>query len=557
MPSALGGNDPRPTRSQAVIGTASYMSPEQAAGKTREVGKAADIYGLGAILFELLTGRPPFLAESFALTVVQVLNEDPPRPTELVPSLPADLEAICLKCLEKDPAQRFASASELADELRCWLDGMPTRVGQMHVLDRDARWAHKIGYEITDLLGCTRWAFIYNAVQTNINRKVLLKLSTGRVGSPQHVALKRQASALAGLDHPNIVRLITYGEQYGQPYLILEHIEGGTALSRLIRDASLAVEGPDRLLAETTRKPLSPRRAAEICLMIALGLQEIHQHRELHTGLHTGAIVMTRDGVAKITGFDSARTISEPISGELAPAPESVPPAFVAPELFAGHASRIGPETDIYGLGAILYELLTGVPPFLAATIAETRKRILHDQPNSPSRIEPGVPSALEVICLKCLDKRPSRRYRKATDLQLALQQFLRPPASPDGDTTVEPTDLPPPSSGGAATVYQLRIVRGTALVGTTFALQRQTFLIGRSEECQIILPGTMISRPHCRVVWNEETCQHEIVDMSKNGSFVNEKKVITSRPLAPGDRIRVHDFEFKYELVPTQDEAK
>lgn len=131
--------DSKQTRTGAVLGTPSYMSPEQAQGRSRELGPACDVYGLGAVLYEMVTGRPPFRAASSVDTIMQVITSDPVPPRLLNPKVDADLETICLKCLEKDPLHRYASAEAVADDLNCYLQGESISARSFNVLDRITR----------------------------------------------------------------------------------------------------------------------------------------------------------------------------------------------------------------------------------------------------------------------------------------------------------------------------------------------------------------------------------------------------------------------------------
>lgn len=545
----LDGTEPGISNPDDVIGTASYMAPEQARGGNVEVGKPADVYALGAILFELLTGRPPFRAATRELTVIQVLTEDPPRPSELAPDLPPDLEAICLHCLEKDQAERYASAGKLAEDLRRFARGEPIDVLPRSVHERDVIWAKRVGYEIRTVLGQSSWSRTYSAIQTNIQRQVMLKLSAGRAGSRQHEALRRYATIVPAVSHPNVLRLVDYVEKQDQAYLVLEHSDGSVFLSRLLRE-----DRPDRNEAAgeptAARRPLTPNQAIQFSLMIALGLQEIHEQGVLHLGLHSDAIVVTQQLVAKIAGFELARKQGDPFAEELSPSPELMPTAFVAPELLAGRADRVGRQTDVYGLGAVLYDMLTGQPPFVAPTESALREQVLNGAPIPPSRIELGVPSSVEAVCLKCLEKDPARRYPTAGSVLLELQRSLRPTVS-SGDSTVitDEPDVRPVDF--RSMTFQLRVLSGPDQIGQCFAIGREQVKIGRHKECEILLRSDKVSRLHCGILWNEAAGRHELVDFGKNGSFVNGERVVGNHQLRPGDLILLPEFVLKFEAVP------
>ena len=195
-------DDSSQTQSGAILGTPSYMAPEQAGGKNREIGPAADIYSLGAILYELLVGRPPFKAGNPIDTIRQVIEQEPVPPRQLEPRVPHDLETICLKCLEKDPARRFATAADLADDLRRFVDGDPILARPTPAWERAWKWG-KRRPAIVALLGVSTLAvvgMVLFIVWHNVSLRGQLDVASGgRTPGPAAGARRgRGAAAVAG-----------------------------------------------------------------------------------------------------------------------------------------------------------------------------------------------------------------------------------------------------------------------------------------------------------------------------------------------------------------------
>jgi serine/threonine protein kinase len=398
------------TDSDAVMGTPSYMAPEQAAGQTGAMGPLSDVYALGAILYETLTGKPPFKAATRELTIIQVLTEEPVPPTHWRPALPAELEAICLKCLEKERGQRYSSAEALAEDLRRFREGESLSIRPLSEWERQVRWGLRAGFELLDLIGCTVLGMVYKARHLQLkDRIVTLKtISAQARAEPTKMARFRAEAQLASrLQHPNIVHVYDFGECHGQPYFSLEFLDGG----------SLAEKCPGM--------PLPASQAAHLMATLARATHYAHQQGIVHTDLRPFNVLLTAAGVPKITGFGLARLLEIGETESQAQGARRGLSNYMAPEQVEGKADAIGPTTDVHALGAMLYEMLTGRPPFLADTVQETLLQIRTQEPAPPTQHQADVPHRLETICLKCLRKDPYERYVSAELLAEELGRFL------------------------------------------------------------------------------------------------------------------------------------
>jgi serine/threonine protein kinase len=394
------------TQEGAILGTASYMAPEQAAGRTSEIGPAVDVYALGAILYQLLTGRPPFQSGSWNQTIEQVLHDEPAPPAQLRPDVPRDLETVCLRCLEKDAARRYGSAADLADDLTRFLEGKPVAAVPLSATERLARLGARDGYKLVGEIGRGARSTVYRAVHGSLELPVALKVfSAGTCTRDEWEArLRRHAEQRVGLAHPHIVPVHRAGWWDGIPYLAVEYVPHGSLASRL------------------TGRPYPIPAALRMVEQVTEVVSYLHRQGIVHGNLKPSNVLLAADGIPRLTDLHSTGGL---FLGPLpADDPEPVGLGYLAPELILNPGAEPRPDTDIYGLGIILYELLTGRRPFAGATARETLQQVCTQEPVPPSKLNAHVTPQLEAVCLRCLRKNPWERYSRAYHLGTRLQSF-------------------------------------------------------------------------------------------------------------------------------------
>ena len=267
-------------------------------------------------------------------------------------------------------------------------------------------------YQVLELIGRGGMGMVYKARQPALDRFVALKMVRAVDASNEELLarFRSEARLVAALDHPQIVKVYDYGDQDGLPYLAMELVEGGSLAD---------------LLDGT---PWHPRDAAQLLVKLAGAMQYAHQHRVVHRDLKPANVLMASKAEpldVKITDFGLARLYAEDVSSHTKSNAFFGTPSYMAPEQAHGNFKQVGPASDVYALGAILYELLTGRPPFRGDSPVETLQLLLFSEPVSIHRLAPRVPRDLATICDKCLHGEIERRYSTAGELYDDLERYL------------------------------------------------------------------------------------------------------------------------------------
>lgn len=425
------------TMDGAVLGTASYMSPEQASGRVGEVGPLSDVYALGAMLYELLTGRPPFLAGTRSETIDQVLRDEPQPISRLRPNVPRELETICLKCLEKEQAERYSGARALADDLGRFLAGRPVAAVPVSGFERITRLAARDGFVICEEIGRGPQSVVYRALRGPLKQPVALKVfSTGICPIHEWESLAGESGnssdgatsklLTTSLTHPNIVALHQSGAWEDSIYLAMEYVAQGSLATRLV-GAGLSIRD-------------------SISLVVQVGEIVTYLHRQgiVHGNLKPTNVLLAANGIPRIVDFHASGGLfvgmqlqklrSGPSDGcadeqsdDYSTNPIGLSAiGYLAPELLQDESpAEQLPHTDIYGLGILLYESLTGRPPFDGANATEMVAQVRTRDPEKPSRFNRRITSELDAFCLYLLRKDPWHRFARAFDVSKHLKMFL------------------------------------------------------------------------------------------------------------------------------------
>ncbi|MCA9072164.1 MAG: protein kinase, partial [Planctomycetaceae bacterium] len=311
----------------------------------------------------------------------------------------------------------FDENPEYAGELRKFFSKYEQMAGAVEPMiskrspDRIPPMLREFGdYQLLTPIAQGGMGIVYKARQKSLNRVIALKMiRSGAMASDADVQRFRcEAESAAKLKHPHIVTVYEVGEHLGQLYFTMPYITGGNLAAMV-----------------STKQPLTPERAVRYVIEASEAIDYAHDQGILHRDLKPANILVDASDQVQVTDYGLATQVDS--DSELTRTGQIIgTPSYMSPEQASGQKDLVGPGSDVYSLGAVLFELLTGGPPFRAATSVETVRQVIEDNPPSPRILNPAVPRDLETICLKCLEKSPARRYVSAGELAEELRRFQR-----------------------------------------------------------------------------------------------------------------------------------
>ncbi len=449
-------------------GSAHYTAPEQARSSSAAVHQS-DLYSLGVMLYEMLTGAVPFDDPSATVVALQHVMEAPPPPRQLNPQLNTETEAVLLKALRKAPEERYSSGQELLEALETALRAEPLAAAIMDlpplppleqfaaqrsisilsvddqiashlqsisstaegpaarlpICDADLVGVQLDEYRLERMLGQGGMARIYHGVDVRLNRQVAIKvIDTPFRDDPDYIKrFEREAQAIARLEHPHIVRLYRYGLDKDLLYMAMQYIDGIdlTMLLALLRE---------------NQEWIDPQDARRIIRQVCEALDYAHDQGIIHRDVKPANIMLDQQNRAILTDFGLALLTESGTRGMVLGSPH-----YIAPEQ-AISSAKVVPQSDLYAVGVILYEMFTGERPFEADNPLDVALLHVTGSPRPPRELRPDMPPELEAVILKAMARQPADRHATGRELADALDLALETTALP-APTRVPP--FPPP----------------------------------------------------------------------------------------------------------------
>ena len=387
--------------SPATVGSPPYMAPEQ--WRQERIGTFTDVYQLGALLFEMLTGQPPYVAEELSELLYQILHKPLPLAQEINPQLPLAINDVLAKALAKNPAERYVSPSDMVADLHKVIEAENEKKRSKKYLSKAPDKIRQ--YKIKEVLGASRTSIVYLAQDLIAERTLAIKVLSKTLfdDTMSRKFLEREAEIFSKISrHPAIVPVYDSGQFEGQPFIVMPYMSGGSL------DKLLQKNGPVSLL-----------EASKIIRRLADALDTVHSKGIIHRDIKPSNILLDSDGLAYLSDFGIVHHIGQET---LDTTIQGTPP-YMAPEQWQGKSQNS--QTDIYQLGVLLFEMLTGQRPFIADTSAAFVYQHLNEPIPSASDINPQLPPPCDEILRKALAKNPADRFNTAGELASTLENIV------------------------------------------------------------------------------------------------------------------------------------
>ena len=400
------------TRTGALMGTPDYMSPEQARGE--KVDARSDVFSLGIIFYEMLTGRLPFEADTLMATLLKRVQEKAIAPNAVDPAIPDHLSAVVMRCLEANVAGRYQAVEEILADLAA--DQQPTLAGRaqpsvvsLETIGPGAQFGPR--YRIESLIGAGGMGKVYKAYDKDLDRTVALKVVRSEFASdPGSMQRFKQELLLASrISHRNILRIHDLGDVDGLKFISMAYVEG-----KDLHD----------LLTESGR--MSAERAVHIAKQLAAALDAAHTEGVAHRDLKPRNVLIDETDHVYVSDFGLAKSLEGGVATQMTRAGEVLgTPRYMSPE--QAESKPADHRSDIYSFGVILYEMVTGAPPFAGDSNMQVMYQHVTQKPKNPKLLNPELPDYLAAVILKCLEKDPARRYQQAREILHDLESAAAP----------------------------------------------------------------------------------------------------------------------------------